>query len=213
MKTISDIYTEYKVLPFLQLHMLRVAAVAHIVCDSMEVPVNKEIIIATCLLHDMGNIIKMNMTYYPEAFEPEGVQYWQGVKDEYIRKYGGNETEGTRMIVKEIGREDLLPFIDTFGFPNWKKNLETGDLNKKICFYVDQRVSPKKIVSVQGRLEEGAKRYNKNYDVLELGHDNVLNSLIEIEKQIFEHSKIKPEDITDETVAPLISKLKEFVIK
>jgi hypothetical protein len=193
--------------------MLRVAAVAQIVCDSMNVPVDRENILATCLLHDMGNIIKIEMTYYPETFQPEGVPYWQSVKDEYISKYGKNETEATRMIVKEVDREDLMPYIDTFGFPNWKKNLESEDLNKKICFYVDQRVAPKNIVSIKGRLEEGAKRYHKNYDVIELGHDNVFNSLMEIEKQIFSFSKIKPEDITDEVVAPIVLQLRDFVIK
>ena len=34
----------------------------------------------------------------------------------------------------------------------------------------------------------------------------------EIEKQIFSKCKIKPEDINDQTVAPIISKLRDFVI-
>ena len=35
----------------------------------------------------------------------------------------------------------------------------------------------------------------------------------QIEKQIFSKCKIKPEDITDETVKPVIEELKNFVIK
>ena len=34
----------------------------------------------------------------------------------------------------------------------------------------------------------------------------------QIEKQIFSKCKIKPEDINNETVAPIISELKNFVI-
>ena len=49
------------------------------------------------------------------------------------------------------------------------------------------------------------------------GHEAEREKLVacgaEMEKQIFSKCKIKPEDITDETIAPIIEELKNFVIK
>ena len=56
-RKISEIYAEYKIMPNLQMHMYRVAAVASLIYDNFNEPLNKEEIITACLLHDMGNII------------------------------------------------------------------------------------------------------------------------------------------------------------
>lgn len=70
-ETISQIYDRYQVLPALQLHMLRVAAVAQLICSSHHRALPTDHIISCCLLHDIGNILKFDLTYYPEFLEPE----------------------------------------------------------------------------------------------------------------------------------------------
>ena len=82
-------------MPNLQEHMLRVAAVASLVCDNFNEPLPKDDIITACLLHDMGNIIKSDLQYFPEFIKPEGLDYWQKVKDEYIEKYSRDEHKAT----------------------------------------------------------------------------------------------------------------------
>jgi 5'-deoxynucleotidase YfbR-like HD superfamily hydrolase len=84
----------------LQDHQLRVAAVASIICDSFDFLINKEKIIKVCLLHDMGNIIKFQLDYFPELNKPEGLEYWQNVQKEFIAKYGPNEHNATMKIMR-----------------------------------------------------------------------------------------------------------------
>ncbi len=64
MRKISEIYEEYKIMPNLREHQLRVAAVAAQICDNFNKPLNKKEIITACLLHDMGNIIKFKLELF-----------------------------------------------------------------------------------------------------------------------------------------------------
>ena len=80
---ISEIYRKYRIPPQLQLHQLRVASIAKYICDNLKVPVDIEEVVSADLLHDMGNIIKFDLSLFPEYLEPEGLEYWQGVKNDF----------------------------------------------------------------------------------------------------------------------------------
>jgi hypothetical protein len=213
--SIEMIYKKYKILPIMQEHMIRVAAVAYLICDSMDVPVHKENIITALLFHDMGNIIKVDFVNLLEVFEPEGIEYWKKIKDEYITKYGKSEHTATLKIIEELNlNKEVLSIVDWVDFPNMCKNLNSGNINSKIAQYSDMRAGPYGVLSYDERMAEAGKRYKDR-------KDNIFNSeerdkLVacgkEIEKQIFAKCKIKPEDINDETIVPIIAKLKNFVI-
>ena len=69
---------------------------------------------------------------------------------------------------------------------------------------------------MEERLEEGRKRYAqiKGYDTPE-GRERYRRSTgaaQEIEKQIFEKCSIKPEDINDASVAPIIEELRNYPV-
>lgn len=212
MKSISSIYSEYKIMPMLQLHQLRVAAVAKAICGSISMPLNSESVIKVCLLHDMGNIIKSDLMYFPDFVKPLGLEYWQQVKDEYIKKYGNEEHAATEKICKEIGLSDLeFEYLHAVGFSKAKEVMLTDSLEKKICCYADQRVGPHGVLSLEERLAEGKKRYaNKLNKAIASGRfDELADALKEVQKQIFSHSSIKPESITDEVVQEYISELSE----
>ena len=214
-RKISEIYAEYKIMPNLQEHMLRVAAVASLICDNFNEPLPKEDIITACLLHDMGNIIKSNLEYFPKFLEPEGLEYWQNVKREHANKYGFDEHKATAIIAGSIGlSNDIIKIIDNFGFSNATKN-ELGKLfSHKICNYSDERVGPYGVMPMEGRILEGQKRYaGTKHSIASGNFESLTKSLRNIEKQIFSRCKIKPEDITDETIQPLLSELREFVVK
>jgi len=194
--------------------MLRVAGVASLICDDIDLPVEKDNIVTACLLHDMGNIIKSDLEYFPEFCEPEGLEYWLKVKEEFVSKYGNNEDVATDKIIRELGLEKILGIWEAFGFLKVFSNRDNSDFNKKICYYSDLRVSPAGVVSMPERVKEGRIRYTElGLDFMEIDREKKDKALAEIEQQIFSHCKIKPEDINDISVAPIISKLKDFVIK
>lgn len=212
-KSIIEIYKDYKIFPNLQMHMLRVGAVASLICDNMLEPVDKQKIVLTCLLHDMGNIIKTRMDVLPEYFEPEGVEYWQKVKDEFVAKYGADDNQANVLIARELGLEAVAEMINCFGFANSEKNFQSGDMNTKIAFYADQRVAPHGVVSFLGRVEDAKKRYaGRTLDLIELGEEKIVGLVLGIENQMFSKCKIKPEDITDQDIAPIIEELKGFMV-
>lgn len=216
-KNILEIYKEYKLMPSLQDHMFRVAAVAYLICDNFNDPLQKEEIILTCLLHDMGNIIKSDLNYFPEFIKPEGLEYWQKIKDEYIEKYGKDEHQATLEIIRELNinnADRVAELVDAIDFKRIEENLESEDLSKKICQYADLRVDPHGVVSYEKRMEDGRKRYENRpgFGTL-VKRDDLVACGKEIEKQIFFRCKIKPEDINNDTVEPIISELRNFVIK
>ena len=215
---IGEIYRKYKIMPSLQEHMLRVAAVASLICDNFTEPLLKEEIITACLLHDMGNIIKFKLDAFPEFLEPEGLDYWQKVKNEYIKKYGENEHKATTMILKELGVSERVIFIvDQINFVLYCRLCDSPDLSSKIVVYADGRVDPHGVVSFEERMNEGKNRYKNHKStfgaVTEKERQRLVAYGLEIEKQVFAKCKIKPEDINDTAIAPIILSLKNFVIK
>lgn len=214
MRKIRDIYEEYKIMPNLQMHQLRVAGVVSQLCDSLNLEVTKETLIITCLLHDMGNIIKSRLDYFPEFIQPEGLDYWQNVKYEFIQKYGDDEHEATVQIIKELGlSERVVSLAGENRFSYMCKHSEAEDLMQKLIHYADGRVGPHGILSYDERMNDANKRYkNHKLSVEEEERDRLVNCGREIEKYIFSHSTIKPEDINDESIAPMIEELKNFEI-
>ena len=79
---ILKIYEKYGTPSNLQEHMLRAAALSNIICNSWKGPqINRERIVTVMLLHDMGNVVKMNLTkkeYLPP--ENQDISYWEDYK-------------------------------------------------------------------------------------------------------------------------------------
>src|ERR1700749_4363638 len=100
MRTPKKIYEEYKIMSNLQLHQLRVASVAKLICGHFNEPINTRAVLLACLFHDMGNILKSNLTTFPEFLEPQGREYWENVKADFVSRYGTNAHEGNVAISK-----------------------------------------------------------------------------------------------------------------
>lgn len=207
-QTISEIYVAYKIPPFLQTHLLRVAAVAELICDHLNIPVDKRAIMAACLLHDMGNILKFKWDVMPEMFEPEGVTYWQKVQEEFKEKHGADEHLATQKILEELKvAPKISELINSMGFSKSCLNLEQ-DFEQKICSYADQRVAPHGVVSLAERLAEGKIRYADRVKTPNPETPKWTECIWQLEKQIFEKATIKPGDIVDQSI--LFEKLKNF---
>ncbi|MCM2339157.1 MAG: hypothetical protein NDI62_01745 [Burkholderiales bacterium] len=216
MKTVEQIYSEYKINSGLQLHQLRTGAVAKIICDNFKGDLDKKSIILACLFHDMGNIIKFDLNFSPELLEPEGVEYWQKIRGEFIEKYGESEHVATEIIAEEIGLpKEVIDHIKSIGFSNAIKNNLSSSYENKICNYSDMRVSPLGVLPFRERALEGRKRYLARKDNHAIASDNfeeLFSSMENIEKQIFVKTKIKPEEITEESIQEIMKELRNLTI-
>lgn len=217
MTAILEIYKHYKIMPQLQLHQLRVAAVANQICDSLNQTVNEKDIITACLLHDMGNIIKFDLgltvSLSGGSISQSDLEYWQNVQQEYLDTYGPDEHQASIDIAKEIGvNKTVIEYIASIGFETAIKNSQVKELGPKICDYSDLRVSPQKVVTIDGRLEDGKRRYQNRPErwVSEQQWQELRDACYQTERQIFKVAKISPSDITDSSIKPYIEKLKQY---
>lgn len=214
MKNITDIYEKYKIMPLLAMHQIRVAAVAMMICDSLSVLLDKDSIIKACLIHDIGNIIKFDLNHFPEHNEPQGIEYWEQVKNEYINKYGNDEHVASVKIAKELHVSQFIIELVTSVNSSFIIEIKNGDdLAKKICNYADNRVTPHGVTSIKERNLEAKERYKNHIRSFDDESNNLFIFNMEmIEKQIFYLSNIKPEDINDESVSEYIEKVKNLEI-
>ena len=212
MKKITDIYDEYKIMPNLQLHQMRVTAVAMQICESLDLEIDTDNIVKACLLHDMGNIVKFDLNHFPEYNKPEGIEYWQKVKDDYISKYGEDEHVASYKIAQELSLPEKILNLIVKTDPHIVLEIrDCNDLAEKICNYADQRVTPNEIVSVVERNNEAKERYKNHPHAFDDEHSNFfLKNMRDIENQIFSHSNIKPEDINNQSILFYLKNLKDF---
>ena len=209
---ILDVYKKYQIMPNLQIHQLRVAAVASLICKNLkgESIINQTEILKSCLLHDMGNILKFDLTFFLDFIQPEGLEYWEQVKKDF-KKYGDNEYFATQNIIKELGQsENVLENSNKTGFSKAKQVLESANLSWMICNYADMRVGPKNILTLKERTEDGRERHERNNSA---GKNNrnfveVVVALEKMEKIIFEKCNILSSDINDISVEKEIESLK-----
>lgn len=104
--------------------------------------------------------------------------------------------------------------MNKVNFSDFCAQCDMDDFNTKIVHYSDARVDPHGVVSYDERMNEALKRYKNHKNALP--EEERIKSVAcgkEIERQIFAQCKIKPEDITDESIAPIMEELRGFVIK
>ncbi len=214
--TVQNIYRKYDIMPTLQQHMLRVAAVAKSICDHFDgPPVDMTSIVAACLLHDMGNILKFQLTRFPDFLEPKGLTYWENIQEKFGERYGKDEHVATELIIEEIGvSKRVKELVDAIGFYNSEANLVTSDFEKKICEYADMRVDPHGVVLLEDRLKDLEKRYIKQYPSADdaVKRKKYQENIKQMESQIFTHCSIEPDQITNDSVDDTISSLRFFVV-
>lgn len=213
-----DIYTRFRIYRSLQEHQLRVAAIATFLARRATGAVSERLVTLTCLFHDMGNILKADPQRFPQFFEPEGIVYWQPVKDAFHKKYGDDEHVATEKIAREIGLpEEAIVLMDNLRFSRTEWILHEGTLLHKICKYADLRVAPTGVVPLEERLAEARVRYaGRSFDSNDAMSQEVLeraqNACRLIEKEVCGSLGVNPVDITDGTMAPFLDELKSYPV-
>lgn len=207
---IIEIYNKYYLPENLQMHMLRVAACSNLIIDNWNgLEIDKESIIRVCLLHDMGNMVKI-----PE--EESKDEEFLKVRKKYFDKYGTNDHEINLEIGKQEGlTEKEITILDGKRSRKNEETLQSNSYERKICAYCDQRVAPNGVVGIKERLEDAKIRY-KDKPLSVWSNEEKANYLIKcslgIDKQIMKYCKLKPEDINDSTIETYIEKLKKYEI-
>ena len=205
---IIEIYKKYHLPENLQIHMLRVAACSNLIIDNWKgKEIDKEAIIRVCLLHDMGNMVKI-----PEDFSKN--EEFIKIRKKYFDKYGTNDHEINLEIGKQEGlKEKEIIILDGKRSRKNEETLKSNSYEIKICAYCDQRVAPDGVVGIKERLEDAKIRY-KCKPLSVWSNEEKANYLIEcslgIEKQIMEHCKLRPENINDESIKTYVEELKNY---
>ena len=188
--------------------MLRVAAVGSLVCENWIGPkINKEDIIAVLLIHDLGNIVKMD--FESEAGlkligdERKRIDYWKQVKREVIEKYGSDDHIVSEKMVDELWISERLKFIlENHVFNNNEATVKYNDWGTKITAYADQRVGPFGVLSLKQRFRDLKERYSQkeNENVNNPKIDIFIDCAFELEKQVLDNTTIGPKSINDKSV-------------
>lgn len=217
--TATELYHRYRLMPNLQLHMYRVAGVAAEICNHVksefQAELHRDEVIAACLLHDMGNIIKFDLTKFPQFLEPEGLEYWQQVQNEFFTEYGFDEHRATLVIAREIGvKPAVLDLIKAIGFVQVQGHPGEGALNHQICAYADVRVTPFGVVTLDERLQDLENRYGHKYpEPGQLERRRAFGvTMHQMEQDIFDHTTIQPSDVNSDTVSEHLKPLEAFAV-
>ena len=206
---ILKIYNQYYLPENLQMHMLRVAACTNLILDNwMGKTIDRKAITRVSLLHDMGNMVKIP----EEGQDREFIE----IRRKYFEKYGTNDHEINMVIGKDIGLNNKeLEILDGKRSRKNEQTAKSDNYEIKICAYCDQRVAPDGVVNLKERLEDAKIRY-KDKPLSVWSNEEKANQLIkwalEIEKQVMECCRLKPEDINNQSIQTYIDRLKEYEI-
>ena len=210
--SIHKIFEKYKIPRNLQEHMLRAASVGNLICDNWVGPkINKVNIIAVLLIHDLGNIVKMDFDSEAKleliGDEAKRLEYWKQVKKEVIEKYGKDDHIISEKIADELEVSERLKFIlKNKVFSNNEFIVKSNDWEIKIAAYADQRTGPFGILPLKERFKELKERYaqRNSENANNSKTDIFIKCAFQIEEQVLKNSSLNPENINDESIKKYI---------
>lgn len=214
---ILQVYRKYQIIPILQAHQLRVASIGFKLADYYP-NINKNDVVTSCLLHDMGNILKidfdspLSQQTLTEKQRIEG----QLIKNSFQAKYGDDEHEATLAIIKELPvSQKVQDIVQAICFTK----IVSDDFLKfpvehLICEYSDMRVDPYGITTLEQRLKDLEVRYKKRFPNPEHRENRKKFAQVmqKVEEKLFEQIDLDPEMLTNQTLNDTIEHLKTFKI-
>ena len=212
-RSIHNVYERFKVIRNLQEHLMRAAGIAELICDNWKGPaIEKSDVVAALLLHDVGNTVKMDFRTEEQikmmGDEAKRVEYWIGVQNDIIKKYGTDDHIVTEKMIDELGIDKRVKDIITGHiFANNKTIVNSNDWEIKIAAYADQRVGPYSVMTLEERFKELKERYAKRNKLGKYSNlDELIEYSFEIEKQLLTNMTTSADKINDKTVKKYIKK-------
>ena len=215
-ETANDLYTEWRVPPNLQRHLLTVAAVADAVLDAwFGPPIDRNRILRVLLLHDIGNVVKSDFDNQPNLLEEEQdrIDHWKHVQAEMIDRFGKDDHVASHRIAEIIGlSRDELALLDAKIFIKNDLTRESTDYELKLAAYADQRVAPHGVMGLLDRLSEAKERYRDKpgSSMNNPRTDLLIECAVAIENQLRQYMRINPDSITQDTLSDRIATLRHF---
>ncbi len=205
---IDEIYERFEVEKGLRLHQRRVAGVADLICDTwIGEPLNRDTLVAAALVHDLGSIVKWDLTPRGSLLDEEETNRYREIQKRIRKRYGNDEYQATHAMVEQCKPEKLLLEILRLQQPEHLPALvESAFLEAKIAMYADARVKPQGVASLQERFDDLIRRYQnrgeEHIEKMRKGHAG----LIVIESQIFAQCILTSDAITEATIQPYVLK-------
>jgi len=206
-RQIHSIYERYAIPTNVQRHMFCVAGVAKQICENCNEKIDFTDLIATCLIHDLGNIIKMNFTNNDKIIllDKEDIQkldYFKKKQEEFWKKYGKNDNLANELIAKELGvNDEIIYLLENKAIEHKPIDFWKDDLPLIILAYADCRVSPHGVVSMQERIDEYTQRNEFYKDKEKMENTKKFEEFSKLmESELFSKLKIKPQDINQESI-------------
>lgn len=201
-------------------HMIRVAAVASMICDNWTGErISKSDVVAAALIHDIGNLVKFDfegsISRELAKEDPKGIGYWRKQQEKLIEKYKTDDAYAvTLAMAKELGVDKkIVRILEVCTAANAGKFLESKDYEVMILFYSDYRVGPFGIVSLKERLADLRKRYtgrvSRGSVLTEKYFQDVETHATEIEKLVLRSAQMSSDRINGRSVEPYILKYKQ----
>jgi hypothetical protein len=156
----------------------------------------------------MGNIVKISA-------EPVFSRHFRAKQNAIIIRYGKDDHAVSRGIGTELGLTvDELALMDGKVFVRNDETFASADFARKIGAYADQRAAPDGVRLILERLREAQSRYrDKPGSSMNTPRTSMLiDYALKIEDQVMRHCTLKPGEITNDSVAPFIARLRHFAI-
>ena len=184
------------------------------IAENFDGSLDKDAVVTACVFHDMGNIIKSDLDRFPDFLEPEGREYWEGVKKEFVERYGVDDHVASEKIAEELGLAPRVMFCLTNIGVSKATETERGDsFERKVCNYADMRVGPYGVLPLEERIADLSKRYaHKAGAIPNDRFEKLVQSLRGIEQQIFSRVGTRPEQITDAAIQETIAELRTLTV-
>ncbi len=185
------------------------------VAEAQKEAVDTDLVVSTCLLHDIGAIVKFDFEGDSYGFYTEQeVDHWITVRNNIRALYGFDEYTATSAILQELHLDRVYTMFMQIGSGRLEKILSEGSREAQIIQYADTRVGPLSILSVEERIAEARVRYAPHADTLtwfnEVEKHRELS--LQLEKQLLDQTGLVGRDINDTAAESIIKELWDYEI-
>lgn len=192
--------------------MFRVAALGSLICDRLvSQQVDKDLIVKTLLLHDMGNILKFDFERLDlfEESDKKNVETYKQAQQDFRLKYGSDPDDATLAIIEELTDDERVGILcEEAHWLNLEKFIDTNRWDAKICTYCDMRTGPFGLLSLPERIKDLKHRRPAERKYL----DRLLELGLLVEEQLDELTEQRLSEITAELVDEEVDSLRGIEI-
>lgn len=232
--SILRIYQQYSIPLNLAQHMLQAAALGNLILDSWQGSgLDRQLLISTLLVHDIGNLVKFDLNSSPTiTFQhtddvvkiPQLLQlrtiddsdYWLRKQKEMRDKYSSHADQANRLIVKELGLDPRINrLLEHHSLQELTTLLHNDNWQKKIVLYADMRVAPSGLTNLTARIKDLRRRYRQR-DLQwqdEQTYQQWLDMALQLEAQLNQHASLDLATITTNQLTPHLEQVGRYQLE